>query len=606
MEDLQRHVPGYFLDENMESVILPRDSNAFYVNITAVFGESVLDASHTNGPLVRAAVITKNTGILAVLLYPYPPSLGNLTEDSPSQLINFLISGNVNGQFVEAEFNVTRLGTNSSEGTNDFNPSPVRISWQGPPTPMPSLAPSPPAEEPLVETVVLGHNASDASPKPARSRRRRKPVPIAEDTPTGARRLLSVEVPIDLFKEPQSIAESVVVENLVDEEGSLVYPRDFTEEYSQLIDEVITQKRKQLLMDSIKSADEYRDTLLELLEEEFGEVFPWELEDKLKGLQHLPTSRRLLIDTFADSLRYVNSLYNKVFGKENRKMPAHMPHFIDKRIQEELYARWPERFDETASHKFRHSHDMQFAFSYFYFMMQSKLVFDPKKVFDQLDADGDGELSYSEVEYLTMVMNSENNEKFKVEEVYGALINTSLSSPLGGLSPYANHITFEVFTLVPDVIRKLKFVVEKKPKYPHQEMGSEEIEFYMVGNDVEKVTTRLQELRTKGPKFICLNDDMNKTHDPDPQLLIELQKFYTGYFPKPCPFELPDGVHNEFRSIDDLRASRRQHVWSYVGVGAVVACLCFLWLFPQHTKSLWRNCETCYGARRRGDRFVTV
>jgi hypothetical protein len=35
------------------------------------------------------------------------------------------------------------------------------------------------------------------------------------------------------------------------------------------------------------------------------------------------------VDTYASSLRHVNSLYHKAFGAENRKVPAHMPHMID-------------------------------------------------------------------------------------------------------------------------------------------------------------------------------------------------------------------------------------------------------------------------------------
>lgn len=49
-------------------------------------------------------------------------------------------------------------------------------------------------------------------------------------------------------------------------------------------------------------------------------------------------SRRLL-DTFGDSLRHVNRLYNNAFGYSARKVPAHMPHFIDRTIMYDLQAR---------------------------------------------------------------------------------------------------------------------------------------------------------------------------------------------------------------------------------------------------------------------------
>ena len=49
--------------------------------------------------------------------------------------------------------------------------------------------------------------------------------------------------------------------------------------------------------------------------------------------------KRRLLDTFGDSLRHVNKLYNKAFGYSARKVPGHMPHMIDKNIMFELQDR---------------------------------------------------------------------------------------------------------------------------------------------------------------------------------------------------------------------------------------------------------------------------
>lgn len=45
---------------------------------------------------------------------------------------------------------------------------------------------------------------------------------------------------------------------------------------------------------------------------------------------------RKLQDTFADSLRHVNKLLNGKFGFTSRKVPAHMPHMIDRIVMQEL------------------------------------------------------------------------------------------------------------------------------------------------------------------------------------------------------------------------------------------------------------------------------
>ena len=109
------------------------------------------------------------------------------------------------------------------------------------------------------------------------------------------------------------------------------------------------------------------------------------------------------LDTFAKSLLHVNNLFNKEYGYKVRKVPAHMPHFIDKEIVETLqkklvnicytlflYLRFQNEFDTTSHHRFRSSDDMQFAFSYFYFIISEKVKVSPSEIFDIFDTDKTG------------------------------------------------------------------------------------------------------------------------------------------------------------------------------------------------------------------------
>lgn len=62
----------------------------------------------------------------------------------------------------------------------------------------------------------------------------------------------------------------------------------------------------------------------------------------LKQLRHQRSSRRRLdLDTYGSSLVHVNRLYNKAFGNELRKVPAHLPHMMDKDIVSEMQQMWP-------------------------------------------------------------------------------------------------------------------------------------------------------------------------------------------------------------------------------------------------------------------------
>ena len=50
--------------------------------------------------------------------------------------------------------------------------------------------------------------------------------------------------------------------------------------------------------------------------------------------------QRRLLDTFGDSLRHVNKIYNREFGFTARKVPGHMPHFVDRLIMNDFNERY--------------------------------------------------------------------------------------------------------------------------------------------------------------------------------------------------------------------------------------------------------------------------
>ena len=59
-------------------------------------------------------------------------------------------------------------------------------------------------------------------------------------------------------------------------------------------------------------------------------------------------------------------------------------------IMTELQNTFPEEFDRTSSHKVRSNEDMQFAFSYFYFLMGERRQMVVEEAFAELDTDGSG------------------------------------------------------------------------------------------------------------------------------------------------------------------------------------------------------------------------
>ena len=56
-----------------------------------------------------------------------------------------------------------------------------------------------------------------------------------------------------------------------------------------------------------------------------------------------------------------------------------MPHMIDVPIMQKLQSKFPAEFERTSSHKFRSSDDVQYAFAYFWFLMEDNAALDAKE-----------------------------------------------------------------------------------------------------------------------------------------------------------------------------------------------------------------------------------
>ena len=167
---------------------------------------------------------------------------------------------------------------------------------------------------------------------------------------------------------------------------------------------------------------------------------PWERQDTFRHLTDrlmtpvanaplaTPPHRRLL-DTFGDSLKHVNKLYNKHFGYTARRVIAHMPHLLDVDIINDLAARFPEDWDRTSAHSLRHSHDMQYAFAYMYFMAHQEKFFNSTEQFTRLDTDGNGLLNVNELRTLVTRLYDIPTASKHWHEFESMLLNCSYLQP---------------------------------------------------------------------------------------------------------------------------------------------------------------------------------
>jgi len=176
-------------------------------------------------------------------------------------------------------------------------------------------------------------------------------------------------------------------------------------------------------------------------------------------------------DTFGDSLRFVNKLYNKEFGKVNseyrRRVPSHMPHMINKIHMKEMKAKWRKEFDATSAHRFRHPKDMQFSFSYMYYVVNRNKVHPPtlEDIWNEyIDVNKDGILDDNELLTVAGLAYGDYPTEEYVEEVRKCLEAPKQEKVVDletakGKVRYSEilqpHMSYETLSNCPNVTEKL-------------------------------------------------------------------------------------------------------------------------------------------------------
>ncbi|KAJ4457447.1 putative N-acetylglucosamine-1-phosphotransferase subunits alpha/beta [Paratrimastix pyriformis] len=274
-------------------------------------------------------------------------------------------------------------------------------------------------------------------------------------------------------------------------------------------------------------------------------------------------------------------------------VPAHMPHLLDKDILTELQERWPAEFASTSSHRFRHPEDMQYSFSYFYYLMEVRRPFNLHEVFSDCDRSGDGFLDDRELRLLAMKMALSSSEDFDVrplkQKIFQQALNNSRSetsnssatlgaqnteTPGRDNSTRLDHLAFRTFfnaSVAPilnrnqapvwvteellarcgGLIEQLNSTAFRPLKYKFEIVPLDDVSFVMVRDNETTMQSRFDDILFKRSKFVCLNDDMNSSNI-NPLVVDAWRNFYETLLPLPSSFELPSGEGNQ----DGPRAER--------------------------------------------------
>ncbi|XP_012270546.1 N-acetylglucosamine-1-phosphotransferase subunits alpha/beta isoform X2 [Orussus abietinus] len=270
------------------------------------------------------------------------------------------------------------------------------------------------------------------------------------------------------------------------------------------------------------------------------------------------------LDTYAESLLYVNRIYNAAYGFERRKVPAHMPHLLDKRIVREMQKKFHSEFKKTSSHKLRSSEDMQYAFSYFYFLSSERRNVSVAEIFDMFDTDKSGTWSDREIRTLLSrlyILPLDYSLVLEFENIItncsrNVIITETPEPPIGEryLDSTLPIVSRELILKCESIAKKIQSRFGKCRRYQYEiiKAGKNEI-FEMLISNISLTVQLLDEIRREPKKFICLNDDMDP-HRPSENEIVRalLSDFYRSLYPLRSSFELPAQYRNRFSHRQEL------------------------------------------------------
>lgn len=299
-------------------------------------------------------------------------------------------------------------------------------------------------------------------------------------------------------------------------------------------------------------------------------------------------------DTFGDSLRFVNKLYNRAFGKAptRRRVPSHMPFLFKKHIIREIKARWPRECDATSAHRFRHPQDMQFSFSYFHYVLNRHKVVHPtlEEIWTEyLDVNRNGILDENELLTVASLAHGDYPPDAFVTEVRTCLQpakqekvreTSSGSGTVRLTETLTPHVRFQHVVACADIAAKLLANVRREPQC--ELMPESEVTFHMLSDNYRFAWNQMLGTRARRTKFVCINDDMKYPSTAVSQILHEL---FLSIWPKRSQFELPYHLKNRYAHIDEYHDARVRR--QRVAAAAAVVVLLVAAYFHQELRALF-------------------
>lgn len=282
-------------------------------------------------------------------------------------------------------------------------------------------------------------------------------------------------------------------------------------------------------------------------------------------------------DIFAHSLIHTNKVFNIMYGFKNRKVLAHVGFLLNVDVIEAMLQKFRTEFAVTKSHRFREKNDLQYAFTYYHFLMSESRNKTLSEIFDDFDTDLSGTwsdreirtllskvynlpLDWSAVRYFEQIITNcslQQNNFLPLEiqpqqrQVYPTLVYERYEDST--IPTVTKELVLQCVDLT-DMMRANFGTVPLYKFHINQKTGMAS-NFKMLTTNISRVVDSLDEIRKTPKKFNCINDNLEEDNPEENQLISALlEDFYLSLFPARCQYELENNYRNRFQYYDDYRA----------------------------------------------------
>ena len=260
---------------------------------------------------------------------------------------------------------------------------------------------------------------------------------------------------------------------------------------------------------------------------------------------------------FYASLANTDRMLRRRYGSAERHFAAHTPLLLERHLLTELQQRFKHEFLLTAAGRIRSPTDVQFAMAYNYFLMSERREVPLGELFDELDTDGSGDWSPTEIRTVLTRLRTlplkEDEAKFRATLSCCARRAERLRrrselrlgrrpevAPIGRSSS-SDLVTFSRQTVLgcPSVTDELRRQLGSRPRFRYRLGSSGDWSMTMLRPEPRRAAADLDRVRRAPTKFAAFNNEFSGgPPDVIGQVSAQLQELLQALFPLPSQFEL--------------------------------------------------------------------